>query len=97
MHPKELNDLRADESALQDLVDNPRPMSFKEATALLVLSDDQMLALNLPVTDVIDGEEVYSSNDVVRWLAIKRTDPRSFEERIAGYEGQPSGMPPGVR
>jgi hypothetical protein len=97
MHPSKLNDLRADEAALQSLIDNPRPMSFKEAAALLVLSDDQMLALNLPVADVIDGEEVYDSNHVVRWLAIKRSDPRAFEERIAGYEGQPSGTPPGVR
>jgi hypothetical protein len=97
MHPREMNELRADETAQKDLVDNPRPMSFKEAAALLVLSDDQMLALNLPVTGVIDGEEVYNSNDVIRWLDIKRSNPRAFEERIAGYEGQPSGTPPGVR
>ena len=56
-----------------------------------------MLALNLPVTDVMEGEEVYDSNDVVRWLTIKRSDPRGFEERIAGFEGQPDGQPPGVR
>jgi hypothetical protein len=97
MHPNELNDWRADDTALKDLVDNPRPMSFKEAAALLVLSDDQMLALNLPVADVIDGEEVYSSNDVVRWLAIKQSDPRGFEARIAGYEGQPSERPTRVQ
>lgn len=96
MHPKELDELRRNEHALRDLSANPRPMGFQEAARLLELSDDQFLALNLPITDTVKGQEVYSSKDVVHWLDIKRRDPDGFRDRIAGYSGDVSGTPPGV-
>jgi len=74
---------------LQELESDPRPISATEAARVLNLRRDQLAALNLPVVKEVDGEEVYDSNQVVYWVRMQQADPAQFEERLAGYGGEP--------
>lgn len=76
-------------ATLEELENDPRPISADEAGRILNLTPGQLAALNLPVVKEIDGMEVYDSNEVVYWLRMQQADPVEFEQRIAGYSGGP--------
>jgi hypothetical protein len=76
-------------ATLEELQNDPRPLSASEAARILGLRPDQLAALNLPVVQEVDGEEVYDSADVIYWLRMQRSDPRQFARRIADYAGGP--------
>ncbi len=73
--------------SLDQLRNDPRPLSAEEAARILNLTPGQLAALDMPVTRVVDGVEIYDSWDVVHWLEVQRDDPARFEARIAGYSG----------
>jgi hypothetical protein len=75
----------ADEDALEELRERPRPVSAEEAGDILGLPPDALASLNIPVTRAPDGRVVYDSWEIVHWLDVRQTDPAGFEARMGGH------------